>query len=1125
MPKPLIYQTSEVFAELKELPKGITFPVNLRDKINFDSKRSLLIFKGRMSNNEKTTLENLNTDNAYKAAIDYLYTRSTKEWLFNPNDGGLKDISLNDFDSVLYNFENLSNSGVPSLFSHPFVFSKNLERDDVVANEQFSILTKGVFLGIIEPTSILIANLVTLGKVMQGFLQEMDKFVILKRDGNVIGGIYPECLVFPSAQITDETFENLKIEITASETRFGIDKIKTCFKQWVLSVTNPWPAPTRANIPLWGRKLLGMIERGGSWDADAIDTALLPPLGNNTLHLLKVLYVNDIELVCYQEARIICNKKRGGTSVTLSDKAVELVLGPGGQISCDVDVCGNDCGSGRQGPSIDKVGFFERANDKYIIWNNETFGVHTRPKGCTSVEYHKGEGYAIFTFGRLKIKVKGTVVNKDEIFCEKFVKFKGDVKDATGKVIHREKCPDLPIRSEYLDCIDGASVNRNQYTVSLKGLGKVTYDPTSRFFDADSSSILLWPSKSFPRWKVNYAYFWPGANFLGHSPSIKIIDESGSKYELKGRAGIKTDSPITYVEVFSEGKNPSGIFKVNRKESGGTGAAVTMCLDFGTNNSIFAIMDPGGSITPLKLEDGGLDLLGFHVDIEPIFKGARWLPSYVPNDNPSPTWVPSEIIFTNKENRNTLDDSLKLPISKYTIPHPGYSRESAHLEIMSEFKWDGGNAGFSPVRAYLKLLMHMALAVVRGSTNSVNFTATYPLAFGSDKYNKYKTLLIDLIGALEKETGMTIQMLSPWGDNQVELIPESHAGKAGYGGDVYHLVVDIGGGTTDIALSWGNRILAVDSIHFGGQKYVSYLAEKIPKSLLPKAAKLDSRMKKIIINREIRQYKFGEGVINKYGPEETTAEVLKKLKLFYKALFKYLRMLLEAIPDLLQAKHNNTTKPEELVALKAEIEKVKHQKPAVIIHTVGFGWRFIEDRDIINKIDPSISRDGTLSTRDYIKNQLDSDQYTLTVNSDPLSKKEAIAEGGLETIHLGNLEHIEFLHPVRSVAGCSARITYEDKTIQIEKDTPIPMLLNIPNNVSSNNVMITVEDSSFDFLKGQVSTDTGIIRLLAQRTGGSAIKEALKSDNNNYWLVESLFAVFLEDVFQEKLLTWHNNQR
>ena len=115
---------------------------------------------------------------------------------------GLNSISSEDFDGRLYNSANIKSAGVPSIFAHPYSFTKALSTapPNQQAMWQFSLLVRAIFLGIVDlkPRDLTVGN--KLAKVLQSFEPGMNHFYVVKWKTMTIGGIYPDCLAFPGAK-------------------------------------------------------------------------------------------------------------------------------------------------------------------------------------------------------------------------------------------------------------------------------------------------------------------------------------------------------------------------------------------------------------------------------------------------------------------------------------------------------------------------------------------------------------------------------------------------------------------------------------------------------------------------------------------------------------------------------------------------------------------------------------------------------------------------------------------------------------------------------------------------------------------------------------------------------------
>jgi len=171
---------------------------------------------------------------------------------------GFNSINQNDFEGRLYNSSDIKSSGVPSIFAHPYGFTKALKHLDPGALNRFSLLTRGLFLGIIEAESIPLTGTPLTGtrlvQVIRSFEANMTHFIVLKWDKKEIGGAYPDCFLYPGAKFIAAseyealnppigihpepahlgiTLQKLEEEIVRKTQLYGPDLVKALFSKWV----------------------------------------------------------------------------------------------------------------------------------------------------------------------------------------------------------------------------------------------------------------------------------------------------------------------------------------------------------------------------------------------------------------------------------------------------------------------------------------------------------------------------------------------------------------------------------------------------------------------------------------------------------------------------------------------------------------------------------------------------------------------------------------------------------------------------------------------------------------------------------------------------------------------------
>jgi len=160
----------------------------------------------------------------------------------NPHD-------TEDFKDRLYRLENLEASGIPTLFSHPYVFATKLAAGEEDSFTKFSILVKGIFLGILSLEDIT-AGLGQLRRIAERIKTSFHEFQILNWKGQPIGAVAPDCFVFPGARFESGEFggvswEALTGEVEDAERRLGPDVIKALFANWVDEIHMIWAKEVR----------------------------------------------------------------------------------------------------------------------------------------------------------------------------------------------------------------------------------------------------------------------------------------------------------------------------------------------------------------------------------------------------------------------------------------------------------------------------------------------------------------------------------------------------------------------------------------------------------------------------------------------------------------------------------------------------------------------------------------------------------------------------------------------------------------------------------------------------------------------------------------------------------------
>lgn len=768
------------------------------------------------------------------------------DWLHLAPSLGPNAISPEDFDGRLYRQDQIDHAGVPTIFARAFSFTKALQRapQPEKAYAYFCRLVQGIFLGIIDVVPYDLSAPTKIANVLEAFEPDLEQFLVLKWQGRVVGGIYPESFVFPGAKFQEAS-------------------------DWNAGQRQQSPEPDYVYI------------QEGALIRDITLRALAHAIDRETERLgpdfVKSLYVQWVE-----EVRELLNLHSGET-LTFLDTLSNLA-------------------SREWAPSFNPPpGVLDRFTEQI---------------GAARLRTYSGS-LASAPIRRITKR----------LFCERLV------------VCSNGRLPQIPIRSEHLELIDLDSTGvretregRPVYHVHLKGWPQsIEWRPLSEDLIEDfEGSLLLWPNFRANDWKINYAYFLTTAKFAAAEPIARLLSKELQVLQaMKESRGCATGEPIEYVELIVEGA-PAGVFKDDRPELDAGRISKTISLDFGTSNTALGIFDEIiGQYVSFRFEDLSYDLLT-RLWWQRYGTTKRDASSFVPTASAANggglAFLPSEILFNTTQDR--VRGVLARPIADFTIPFPYFRRSAVSKLLVSNFKW-GAPEGFDReeiIRAYLKMVLTLALAQIRKEylCRQAFVVPTYPLAFGPGRYEGYKGLLaqmssdVSLFAELKRETGIAVNlaMVNPALGLQ-ELIAESYAVEAfsvaRQRPDTALMVVDIGGGTTDVAVRVSDREY-VDSVGFGGNVFLKYVADNFPSYPEPEAgeAELDTSERLVVLHKLVRESTGIRAILDNYPTQQQRA-IQAGIDRFFIGLFVYLERFL-----------------------------ARHNVRGIDFFPVGNGWRLIE---------------------------------------------------------------------------------------------------------------------------------------------------------------------------------------
>lgn len=487
--------------------------------------------------------------------------------------------------------------------------------------------------------------------------------------------------------------------------------------------------------------------------------------------------------------------------------------------------------------------FFDEVNASYVIWEDDPNDVGTSrltfPPDARRLEVRRGAGKepgsVRFLFNKAEVEVRGRAVHRSKVLLPKLVEL------PRGSLARL-----LPVDGEEEVCVDwpkGGVVEDPEHPgtwrAHLRGWQRPWEWSVSRFreeglSDPGATALLLWPGFEDPSWKAETVVFAlrnekstappaPTLRCYVAGPRDKRVTANlrGPDIELAGTSirgmVFHSHSRFEALELRSPGGQAWGYLLPSRRPLRPSKVASgTLALDFGTSNTVAAWLAAGESNPePLAADANAppLELLAPPSAPEKEeFAAALSLLPFWPSRVPGRWSIPSELYRLHQAGRWTLPHDMLAP---------------GHLDLVySDFKWRDDNNKLRP--AFLSMVLQMVLADLRArSVQALDLRATYPLAFEPARLREYVALLQEVVADLRRQTGMTL--------NLVGYADESISGLQACGertGNL-HCVIDLGGGTTDIAVQIVDikaglrdrtrRPLFVDSLQYAGNQVLASL--------------------------------------------------------------------------------------------------------------------------------------------------------------------------------------------------------------------------------------------------------------------------------------------------------------
>jgi hypothetical protein len=397
--------------------------------------------------------------------------------------------------------------------------------------------------------------------------------------------------------------------------------------------------------------------------------------------------------------------------------------------------------------------------------------------------------------------------------------------------------------------IKGDSREGARWTFKVTGRGgrelPLTWEaPIDQSPKLTNKSVAIWPPTVSTEWHL-YAIRSLGEK-KSESGSWVLIDENGKtgdsipKNDSENLSILqdsnKTNRPVALM-LYDAADQPRGVFflKLERNvtlDKSNNQSKARLGVDFGTSNTCLAYAQGDGN-TPKTL----------------IFSlKPKWLWGKPQEDTAG--FVPyvwhgesfySTVLLSPKNNRalsNTSGGQIKAAdLFQVDIPvlHKGLG-ESLYItgleqnwDAQSDLKWDVDNESKAWRAFFLSLSLLYAHAELLFTHNAkvTECVWTYPLAFSGSKATTFKSEADVVLTNIQK---LCYEDASP--SPVAGMINESEAialyeNTEGQGTNYVDVFIDIGGGSTDVAVYANQRFLVQDSVEVAGRAFFSFAEESV----------------------------------------------------------------------------------------------------------------------------------------------------------------------------------------------------------------------------------------------------------------------------------------------------------
>jgi hypothetical protein len=406
-----------------------------------------------------------------------------------------------------------------------------------------------------------------------------------------------------------------------------------------------------------------------------------------------------------------------------------------------------------------------------------------------------------------------------------------------------------------------------------------------------NSSLCLWPPKVAPQWRL-YVAHGTGAkrDSCGRWHLIGEAGQMGENFELAEDEYInvlntpgQANRPRALALVDSAGKERGVLFMASLEEQAASDNTARLAVDFGTSNTSLAIKVVDRDAEPLLFNLSPKMLWGGHLGLEnPGFVPFKWggskgyfstilLKRQIPESLPELPQSPGRSAADGKRKTIHLDglkgDQLEAQ-HFFAVDIPGLHAEMEGRvfdgslkvtwpKIHKNMKWESDAKmpwrrpaflGLALLYAHAELFFRFGAMIAPDRDDRSPYVFTFPLAFDKTERDGFETETEQVVNCIRQICFGASGVKPAYIDESTAIARSVQASPMPTTVDVF---VDIGGGTTDIAIRHQSRFLLLDSVKLAGRSFFSFAERNFDMDFEPEGdIRFKQHLSRLLLNEE-----------------------------------------------------------------------------------------------------------------------------------------------------------------------------------------------------------------------------------------------------------------------------------